>query len=57
MWISSVGYDPDISKLKKIISDGKGGYNLVWRYRVFIEILKIKIWKSLIKFIKFKIKR
>ena len=45
MWISSVGYDPDISKLKKIISDGKGGYNLVWRYRVFIENLKIKKMK------------
>jgi hypothetical protein len=29
MWISSVSYDPDISKLKKVISDGKGGYNLV----------------------------
>jgi hypothetical protein len=29
LWINSFSYDPDISKLKSIVSDGKGGYKLV----------------------------
>jgi hypothetical protein len=28
-WIHSISYDSDISKLKKAVSNGKGGYNLV----------------------------
>jgi hypothetical protein len=28
-WVGGMSYDADWSKLKKIVSDGKGGYNLV----------------------------
>jgi hypothetical protein len=28
-WINSISYDSDISKLKKAVSDGKGGYTLI----------------------------
>ena len=28
-WINTVSYDADITHLKKIVPDGKGGYNLV----------------------------